>query len=103
MSEAASGGGTVAYIQHHLTNLCVGDGCATGGFWSWHVDTLAFSVGLGLLMVQCALADVSMLGLDRFRLRDAVDKRIQQHRASERKAVFQSFLLPDSALTVSDT
>jgi len=55
------------------------------------------------LMAQFAITDVSLLGLDRFRLRDAVEKRIQQHRASERKAVFQSFLLPDSALTVSDT
>jgi type III restriction enzyme len=55
------------------------------------------------LMAQYAITDVSLLGLDRFRLRDAVEKRIQQHRASERKAVFQSFLLPDSALTVSDT
>lgn len=51
-SEVASGGGsTVAYIQHHLANLCVGDGCATGGFWALHVDTLFFSVLLGALMV----------------------------------------------------
>ncbi|MDA1107830.1 MAG: F0F1 ATP synthase subunit A [Proteobacteria bacterium] len=46
---ASSGGGTVEYIQHHLTNLCVGD-CA-GGFWSWHVDTLAVSSILGALIV----------------------------------------------------
>lgn len=54
------------------------------------------------LMAQFGLNDVSVLGLDRYRLRDTVDKRIQQHRANERQAVFQSFLLPDSALTVSD-
>lgn len=48
-APASSGGGTVEYIQHHLTNLCVGD--CTGGFWSWHVDTLAVSVILGALIV----------------------------------------------------
>lgn len=48
-APASSGGGTVEYIQHHLTNLCVGD--CTGGFWSWHVDTLAISVMLGALIV----------------------------------------------------
>jgi len=52
MSEAASGGGgTVAYIQHHLTNLCVGEGCETGGFWSWHLDTIFFSVFLAAVIV----------------------------------------------------
>lgn len=49
------GGGTVQYIQHHLTNLCVGD-CdpVTGkaaGFWALHVDTLFFSLALGALIV----------------------------------------------------
>lgn len=48
-APASSGGGTVEYIQHHLTNLCVGD--CTGGFWSWHVDTLAVSFMLGALIV----------------------------------------------------
>lgn len=52
MSEAANGGGgTVAYIQHHLTNLCVGEGCETGGFWSWHLDTLSVSLALAALIV----------------------------------------------------
>lgn len=52
MSEAASGGGgTVAYIQHHLTNLCAGSDCGTGGFWSWHLDTIFFSLLLALLIV----------------------------------------------------
>lgn len=55
MSEAASGGGgTVAYIQHHLTNLCVGADCGTGGFWSWHVDTLVISSLLAMLIVGVA-------------------------------------------------
>lgn len=52
MSEAATGGASsVEYIQHHLTNLCVGEGCDTNGFWSWHVDTLVFSVALAVLIV----------------------------------------------------
>jgi len=54
------------------------------------------------LMTKYGITDVSVLALDRFRLRDVVDRRIQQHRDSERQAAFQSFLLPDSPLTVSD-
>jgi len=54
------------------------------------------------LMAKFAITDVSVLALDRFRLRDAIEARIQQHRDSERKMVFQGFLLPESALTVSD-
>ena len=57
MSEAAnqSGGGTVEYIQHHLTNLCVGD-CdplthKAAGFWALHLDTLLFSIALGALII----------------------------------------------------
>ena len=34
------------YIQHHLTNLTVGD-----GIWAWHIDSLFFSVGLGVLFL----------------------------------------------------
>ncbi|NOY62962.1 MAG: F0F1 ATP synthase subunit A [Gammaproteobacteria bacterium] len=56
MSEA-SGGGTVAYIQHHLTNLCVGD-CdpithKAASFWALHVDTLFFSYALAGLIIFC--------------------------------------------------
>ncbi|MCL1051174.1 F0F1 ATP synthase subunit A [Shewanella abyssi] len=48
------------YIQHHLTNLqvCVTDeGLALnsklceGNFWTWHIDSLFFSVGLGVLFL----------------------------------------------------
>ena len=35
-----------SYIQHHLTNLAVGE-----GFWTWHIDSLLFSVGLGALFL----------------------------------------------------
>ncbi|WP_438865151.1 F0F1 ATP synthase subunit A [Neptunicella sp.] len=34
------------YIQHHLTNATVGE-----GFWTFHIDTLAWSVGLGLVFL----------------------------------------------------
>lgn len=51
---------TSEYIKHHLTNatMCSTDSgiafnkaCADAGFWAWHVDTLAWSVVLGLLFV----------------------------------------------------
>ncbi|MGE0370300.1 MAG: F0F1 ATP synthase subunit A [Gammaproteobacteria bacterium] len=53
--HSSDGGGTVAYIQHHLTNLCAGD-CdpvthKAAGFWAWHVDTLFFSVLLALVII----------------------------------------------------
>lgn len=35
-----------SYIQHHLTNLVVGE-----GFWALHIDSLLFSVGLGSLFL----------------------------------------------------
>ena len=54
------------------------------------------------LMAKCGIADVSVLALDRFRLRDEVEARIQQHRAGERKTAFQGFLLPESPLAVSE-
>jgi len=55
LSGSSDGGGTVAYIQHHLTNLCVGD-CdpvthKAQGFWALHIDTVFFSVALGVLMI----------------------------------------------------
>ena len=47
--------GTVEYIQHHLTNLCVGNCDPVThkgvGFYALHVDTLFFSVLLGAIMV----------------------------------------------------
>lgn len=48
------------HIQHHLTNakMCSTDAglafnkaCSDSGFWTWHVDTLAWSIGLGLLFL----------------------------------------------------
>lgn len=54
------------------------------------------------LMAKFGIDDVNVLALDRFRLRDEIELRIQQHRITERKAAFQRFLLPDSPLTVSE-
>ncbi|MBH0013795.1 F0F1 ATP synthase subunit A [Pseudoalteromonas sp. NZS100_1] len=48
------------HIQHHLTNakMCSTDtglafnkACTDSGFWTWHIDTLAWSIGLGLLFL----------------------------------------------------
>lgn len=52
------------------------------------------------LMSTFDIADVGTLVLDRFRLRDALEARIDEHRKTERQAVFQTLLLPNSSLTV---
>lgn len=54
-SEGSSGGGTVEYIQHHLTNLCVG-ACdpvthKATSFWALHLDTVFFSYALAALII----------------------------------------------------
>ena len=54
------------------------------------------------LMAKYGIADMGLLALDRFRLREQIEERIQQHRDSERSAAFWVFLLPESALTVSN-
>ena len=53
------------------------------------------------LMAKYGIVDIGLLALDRFRLREAIESRIQQHRDGERKTAFQQFLLPGSTLTVS--
>ena len=45
-TESQGEKGVGAYIQHHLTNLSVGE-----GFWTLHLDTLGFSLLLGLLFI----------------------------------------------------
>ena len=47
MSQAEGGGGTVEYIQHHLTNLSVGE-----GFMTWNIDSIVISLLLGILFVS---------------------------------------------------
>ena len=44
MAAESGGGGSAAYIEHHLTNNQWGD-----GFWTLHVDSLAYSILLGML------------------------------------------------------
>src|SRR5208282_2949404 len=53
------------------------------------------------LMAKFGFADIGVLALDRFRLREQIEERVERHRDSERKRAFQQFLLPDSALVVS--
>ncbi len=36
----------IQYINHHLTNLSAGE-----GFWTWHLDTLFFTIALGILFL----------------------------------------------------
>ncbi len=56
--DSAGGSPTVEYIQHHLTNFCVGD-CdpvthKAAGFWALHIDTVFVSAALGALLVFVA-------------------------------------------------
>ncbi len=54
------------------------------------------------LMAQCGIADLSLIALDRHRLRDQIENCINTHRESERKTAFKEWLLPDSALVVAE-
>lgn len=55
------------------------------------------------LMARHGIEEVSMLALDRHRLRDQIETRIKAHRESERKAAFKQWLLPESSLVVVET
>lgn len=54
------------------------------------------------LMANFGIENATTLALDRYRLRDQVEARIQKHRDEERTAAFKQWLLPDSSLVVSD-
>jgi type III restriction enzyme len=54
------------------------------------------------LMATFGISDIGVLALDRFRLRDELTIRTQQHREGARTESFQMFLLPNSILAVSD-
>lgn len=54
------------------------------------------------LQSRLGVPEIGVLELDRFRLRDQIEQLIDSHRAAERKASFQEWLLPQSALTVAD-
>lgn len=54
-AENSGGGGSVEYIQHHLTNLCAGN-CdpvthQPVGFWAFNLDSLFFSFALAVLII----------------------------------------------------
>lgn len=55
------------------------------------------------LLATYGITDPTILALDRFRLRDQIERRIQTHRLAERKQTFQLFLNAPTALTVNDT
>ncbi|MFA7052517.1 MAG: DEAD/DEAH box helicase family protein [Kiritimatiellia bacterium] len=54
------------------------------------------------LMARHGLTDVGPLVFDRFRLRDTIEERIDEHRKSERAIAYTQYLALDSSLTVSD-
>ena len=54
------------------------------------------------LSARFGIKDLSVLALDRFRLRDEVERRIEEHRKQERKVALQDWLLPGSALSVTE-
>jgi type III restriction enzyme len=54
------------------------------------------------LIAKFGINDISVLAFDRYRLRDEIEERIQQHRFNERKTAFQRYLLPDSPLDVKE-
>ncbi len=53
--DSAGGSPTVEYIQHHLTNFCVGSCDPVThkgvGFWALHIDTVIVSLTLGALLI----------------------------------------------------
>ena len=55
------------------------------------------------LMAGYGIADASTLALDRYRLRDQIERRIQAHRETERKNAFEQWLLPGSSLVVAES
>jgi len=70
LSESAnsSGSATVEYIQHHLTNFCVGD-CdpvtnLAAGFWALHLDTIVISSLLAFLIYKVSARLTANLNLE---------------------------------------
>ena len=55
------------------------------------------------LMASFGIEDATTLALDRFRLRDQIEKRIQRHREEERNNAFKQWLLPESSLVVTES
>jgi type III restriction enzyme len=55
------------------------------------------------LMAKHGITEIGLLALDRFRLRDEIETRINELRLAERKAAFQAFLFADSPLVVTES
>jgi type III restriction enzyme len=54
------------------------------------------------LMARFGLSNVAPLVVDRARLRDTIENRIQDHRLAESKSAFQRYLFPQSPLAVTE-
>ena len=54
------------------------------------------------LLAMWGISELGFFALDRFRLRDEIEARIQQHRDTESRMAFQALLLPESPLAVSE-
>jgi type III restriction enzyme len=54
------------------------------------------------LMALFDVHDLTVLALDRYRLRDEVERCIEKHRKQERKEALHDWLLPGSALSVTE-
>ncbi|MEO6061948.1 MAG: DEAD/DEAH box helicase family protein [Thermoflexales bacterium] len=101
-------------LHQQVLALGVTDGMPFEALVSWidrritHGDiAMAESTAFILRTVNGLLTKHSLNGhdalvQDRYRLRDEIEARIDEHRAHERKAAFQQFLLPDAPLFVSD-
>lgn len=104
----------VSTVHQQVLQLGGADNWTLEGLAAWldrHIDHQDIPVGESAeflrkvirgLMAKHGITDLSVLALDRFRLRDEVEACIQQHRDSEQRTAFQQFLLPDSVLAVSD-
>ena len=76
----------------------------------WHIDHQDILAGESAEYLRKVLKGqlakhgiaLSMLALDRFRLRDEIEDSIRRHREGERIAAFKAWLLPESALAVSE-
>lgn len=58
-AEDSSGGGTVEYIQHHLTNNCLGQCDPVThepiGFWAFNIDSIVIAALIGALIVVVSM------------------------------------------------
>ena len=104
----------VSSLHQQMLALGASGGWSVEALVAWldrHIDHQDISVGESAaflqkvirgLMARFDCADVNVLALDRFRLREEVEARIQQHRDRERETAFQAYLLPESVLVVDE-